>query len=352
MSMVTVQCPRCGTPRPVDDKYFRRMVRCQKCEHTFTGKTALAVARTLEGQEVEGKYVLRELLGEGGFALVYRADEYQDGQVKQSVAVKLIFPDHEMAPEQQVDELVAALRMEHQYIVHGVSAGVCELGGVLWLYLVMELAEETLEERMRQGPMHPREAWVVTEHVTLALAYLHKDPGRFVHRDIKPANILRVGGNWKLADFGLIYAMERAAKSERQQSGTERFMPPEGYEGMVTPAWDMWSLGVMLVEMFTGKHPFENDRHLYYAITQMEPDMPPDLPAPFNEIIRGCLIKKRSIRWTAPQVLSALNASRGLRAIFAAYGYTFNKAVRRLEQQARAHMELMAAARKKQGKAK
>jgi hypothetical protein len=83
----------------------------------------------------------------------------------------------------------------------------------------------------------------------------------------------------------------------------------------------------MLAEVFTGHHPFESDRHILFAITHMEADLPTDLPLPFADIIQGCLVKKRSMRWTAPQVLAALNTTKGLRATLSAYRWSFNQVV-------------------------
>lgn len=330
MGLLTVQCPHCGTSREVDEKFYRREVRCPRCKRPFSVKAALSAWKRLVGQVVEGKYILRELLGEGGFALVYLADE-TGLEIERQVAVKLIYPDPEIPRELQARELIAVLKMSHPFIVQGFDAGLCDLGGLSWLYLVMELAEETLEMRTRRGLLPPNEAWQMTEDVVSGLAYLHKDPDRFVHRDLKPANILRFGQQWKLADFGLVYPMERMAKTMNRPVGTERYIPPEGYDGVVTPAWDMWSFGVMLAEALTGRHPFENDREMLFAVSQLDPDLPEDLPVPFSDIIRGCLIKKRSMRWTAPQVLAMLHTSRGMRASLSAYRWTFNQSLRRMQ---------------------
>lgn len=327
MGVIGVRCPHCGMKRDVDETFVRRTVKCLRCEQPFSVKAALSALHHFAGSVIAGKYLLRELIGEGGFALVFRADEIVANRASRSVAVKLIYPDPETPREAQAEELIAILKMSHPFIVHGVSAGVCDLGGLKWLYLVMELAEETLEMRMRRGLMNPGEVRTLTEHIVAGLAYLHKDPDRFVHRDLKPANILRVGGYWKLADFGLAYAMERSAHPGRPKGGTERYIPPEGFEGVISPAWDMWSLGVLLAEVFTGRHPFESDRHILFAITHQEPDVPEDLPIPFGEIIQGCLIKKRSMRWTAPQVIAALNNAKGMRATISAYRWSFAQAM-------------------------
>lgn len=295
-------------------------------------KAALGAREMFVGQVIEGKYVLHELLREGGFALVYRADEVANGQVVRPVAVKLIYPDPKVSREKQAEELTATLRMSHPNIVRGLSAGMYDLNGMSWLYLVMELAEESLDERIRRKLLSAREAWEMTEQIGSGLAYLHKDPDRLVHRDLKPANILCFDTTWKLADFGLAYTMEwlKDAKDE-PSGGTEKYMPPEAYDGgVISPAWDIWAFGVMLAQAMTGKHPFECDRHILFAITQLEPELPADLPIPFLQIIRGCLIKKRTLRWTAPQVLATLNAARGTRASFSAYRWNLKQRLRHM----------------------
>lgn len=303
----------------------------------------------LSGQVVESRYLLREVLGAGSFALVFRADEIEGGEVMRSVAVKLIYPDPEFPREQQVKELITTIELSHPGIVRGTSAGTINLAGQEWLYLVMEQAQETLEDRLQRGPINPHEAWEITEQIVSALAYLHKDPDRMVHRDIKPANILRFGKKWKLADLGLAYAMGMRARREDSMCGTERYIPPEGFEGLVTPAWDMWSYGVMLAEAMTGKHPFETDKHLFYAITQLEPDLPADLPIPFMDIIRGCLIKRRAMRWGAQQVLTALMSAHGMRATMSALSWTFKHAIK-AKPETQPAQKKAAAAVKAQGK--
>ncbi|MHB9022644.1 MAG: protein kinase domain-containing protein [Armatimonadota bacterium] len=327
MGVITIRCTHCGTSWNVDEIFGRKSVKCPRCRLTFTAKPESSAWNHLQGQVIEGKYTLREMLGEGGFALVFRADEMVSGVTARSVAVKLIFPDEDLPRQAQAEELTNILNLTHPCIVRGVSAGICDLGGLTWLYLVMELADETLDMRMHRGRLSLREAWEVTEHTASALAYLHKDPDRLVHRDLKPANILRVGDQWKLADFGLAYGMERTNHPGKRRGGTEKYIPPEGYEDHVTPAWDMWSFGVMMAEALTGRHPFEGDRALLFTITHLPPNLPEDLPTPFNEIINGCLIKKRNMRWTAPQVLAALEAARGMRATFSAARWTLKQAL-------------------------
>ncbi len=304
-------------------------VECQRCKQHYGVQDALDVPVRLVGKVIDRRFVLRHLLTEGGFSRVFHAEELVLGQSPRPVAVKLIYPDPELSRDLQAKELVATLKLSHPGVIQGIGAGTCMLEGTLWLYLVMELAEESLDTRMRRALLSPTEAWLLAEQVGAALAYLHRDPNRLVHRDMKPDNLLRVGGQWKLADFGLIQGMERARDLTNLPAGTERYMPPEGFEGgVISPAWDMWGFGVLLAEALTGAHPFAGDRHLLFAITQLEPHLPTDLPLPFGEIIRGCLIKKRSQRWTALRVLDALHAARGLRASLSAWRWALGQRLR------------------------
>ncbi len=89
-------------------------------------------------------------------------------------------------------------------------------------------------------------------------------------------------------------------------------MPPESFDGVVSPAWDVWSLGVLLVEACTGNVPFaaQSEKQLMLAIAQGEPAIPPDLPAPLYEVARGCLVKDYRKRWSAAQIVERIHAHR------------------------------------------
>ncbi len=340
MGILTVRCRYCGTRREVAERFRGEKVLCGRCGQHFSVQEALDTATRLTGLVIEGKYHLRALFREGGFALVFRAEEVVDGAVVRPVAVKLIYPDPKIPRAQQAEELVAVLKLSHPQIVHGLSAGACELDGVAWLYLVMELAEESLAEVILERPASLRTVWEVAEHTASALAYLHKDPDRLVHRDIKPANLLRFAEGWKLADFGLAFTMEwRRTDTKEVPPGTEKYMPPEAYDGIITPAWDMWSFGVTLAETLTGAHPFAGAHHILYAVTNLPPQLPEDMPPPFPEIIRGCLIKTRSQRWTARQVLDALHASHGLAETLAGAQWTVNQTLRQWGRKPRKETE-------------
>lgn len=262
--------------------------------------------QVFEGQTVDGKYRLRQLLGHGAFGGVFLADETIGAQVIGHVAVKLILPSS-ANQQAQLNELVAMRNLNHPHVVRGLAAGLCTLNGFALLYLVMDVAEGTLEQRLKSGTVSTADAREIVRSIAEGLDFLH---GRgMVHRDLKPGNVLRIGGQWQIADFGLIRAFgDDSAAYTQTVAGTPFFMPPESFRGTVSPAWDVWSLGVLLVVALTGQYPFTGASHheVAEAIMHQEPHLAARLPAPFDAIVRGCLVKDRKARWTARQVLDAL----------------------------------------------
>jgi len=274
-----------------------------------------SVWQLLVGQQVEGKYQLTEFLGAGSFGGVFQADHVVGDRLMRTVAVKLIAPPEDKSPEQidairdrQLAELQLNAMLDHPHIVRCYSVGECQLAGVEYLYIALELGEKTLEERLGTGTMNPTELKVVAQHLASALAYLHGFRGGLVHRDLKPANVLLFGDDWKLSDLGTVRGLEGAGLAQSMAIGTANYAPPESYEGQISPAWDVWSLGVILVEALSGKLPYAAKT----AVTLMQrvlndaPQLPANLPPPFDAIVPGCLAKQREERWTAQQVLNAL----------------------------------------------
>jgi formylglycine-generating enzyme required for sulfatase activity len=119
-----------------------------------------------------------------------------------------------------------------------------------------------------------------------------------------------VDSNWKISDFGIARKMgSESGTLTTSLTGTPIYMPPEVYEAQkdqaavkVAPAWDMWSLGVMIVQMLTGELPFAG----LADILQMKIAINGNLPAPFDVIVQNCLRQDPKQRWTAMQVLEAL----------------------------------------------
>jgi formylglycine-generating enzyme required for sulfatase activity len=224
-------------------------------------------------------------------------------------AVKLIFAESEHI-DRQLRELVTATTLHHPYLITCFHAGSAVLPAGKLLYLVMEVAAESLQSRLDRGVLTIPEARLVTAQLADALAYLHQQ--RRVHRDVKPANVLLCGGVWKLADFGAVRQSGLATTSHTGfVVGTLRYMPPESFDGVVSPAWDVWSLGILLSQALAGQVPFDesSEQQLMWAISSQEPRIPPNLPAPFDEVVRGCLVRDHRARWSAARVLDAIRAS-------------------------------------------
>jgi len=267
--------------------------------------------RDFEGKTVDGKYYLQRLIGTGSFGAVFVADEVVADRLIRQVAVKLIEPDGADS-EEQFAELIAAANLDHPALLRCIAPGQAEIEGSLLLSLVTELAQESLADRLAEGPLAAAEIQRLAETLGSALAYLHSQPRPLVHRDVKPGNILRVGENWKLGDFGLLRAMpESGVGFGELRVGTPAYAPPESYMGGLSPAWDVWSFGTLLYECLVGRLPFSatTPQQFRIAVASQEPHWPDTLPAPFDAILRGCLRRDPTQRWTIAQVLEALHTA-------------------------------------------
>jgi serine/threonine protein kinase len=255
----------------------------------------------MAGQQV-GQYHLESLLGAGGFGGVFLANEVVRDRVLRQVAVKII-PGND---EAQLEELLAAASLDHDQLIRCYGAGECSLLNVDALYLAMELGEGSLEACLQQGPLEVDKVREVITEVAAGLAYLHGQ--NQVHRDLKPANVLRAKERWKLSDFGLVRRLGNESYAQTANPiGTIAYMPPEAFEGKISPAWDIWSLGIMVVQMLSANLPYRFSEPTQLLKQVMNGDLQlPTLPDEFRLIVEGCLQINRGDRWGAEQVLEAL----------------------------------------------
>jgi serine/threonine protein kinase len=264
-----------------------------------------------EREIADSKYHLHRLLGNGEFGGVFLASEVDENdQERRQVAVKLIL-QIPGALERQLREVTAVCELNHDNILRCFDWGKCQMAGFSFLYLVTEVAENSLEDRLTRGVLTRDEARELAQQMASGLAYLHNPANPRVHRDLKPANILRVGNAWKIADFGLVRELgQRSVQLTAVAGGTPAYAPPELHlEGgtTISTAWDMWSFGVILVEALSGRNPFQaTNSDFGTAVVNQEPFIPTTVGSPFNQIARGCLAKDRASRWSARQVLTAL----------------------------------------------
>ena len=260
--------------------------------------------KMLEGQVIENKYYLRELLGAGGFGGVFLADDVVRNKLMRQVAIKLIVADDNN--QAQLNELQASMSLKHPNLISCSYVNECHLNAADFLYLVMEVAEFSLEKQLTERVLSEKETLQLVKDIAGALDYLHNEQNSIAHRDLKPGNILRVGDKWKLSDFGLVRAIGKNSVMDTVNlTGTPGYSPPEAYEGKVATSWDVWSLGVIIVQVLTGKMPFEGDtpQQLQKQVCNGEPDLS-GLPKSFEQMVRGCLQKNRQKRWSVKQILT------------------------------------------------
>jgi tetratricopeptide (TPR) repeat protein len=255
------------------------------------------------------KYYLKEFKGAGAFGAVFLADEVVGGTKIQEVAIKAIRKD-KMPSDIIAKELVTAIRLKHPNLINCITSEEGRLKHSVFDYdcfgLVMEIASGTLEDYLQTSRVLPAiEVREIVEAIASGLVYLH---GQSVtHRDLKPANVLRVGNVWKISDFGIARQMGRESGTMTTSlTGTPIYMPPEVYAAYsedapmrVSPAWDIWSLGVMIVEMLTGELPFDGMTDIW----KMKIKIKAYLPKPFDEIVQNCLRENPNERSNAKQIL-------------------------------------------------
>ncbi len=246
-----------------------------------------------EGQIVEGIFPLRQYLGGSDHSAVFLTEYSEGGQ--QKAAIKF-FPADSSTADSQISSWEFAAQLSHPNLLRLFRGGRCRIDGNDLLYLVMEYAEEDLADILPQRALSPEETRDMLGPVLDALEYLHGKG--FVHGDMKPANILATGDHLKLSSD----AISRVGESQGASRRVDAYDPPEAISGMLTPASDVWSLGMTLVEVLTQHLPE------WQPETNRDPVVPANLPAPFLEIARQCLRLEPQRRVSVVDIAARLNA--------------------------------------------
>ncbi len=272
------------------------------------------------GQIISGRYLIKELIGEGGMGAVYLAEHTH---MRKRVALKLLHAemnDNEEVLARFRREAEAAARIEHPNVVAATDFGRIEDGS---FFLVLEYVEGTsLRDAISKGPLPVARALHITRQIAFALERAH-DAG-IVHRDLKPENVMLVKKEEdpdfvKVLDFG-IARIETAQRDGGQQPltrmgtilGTPEYMAPEQALGeTVTPVADLYAVGVMLYEMLTGRHPFDADDRMAILSMHLVAPVPPmadrapnvQVPPPVEALVRRLLEKEAKARYPSGRAL-------------------------------------------------
>ena len=299
-----IKCPQCKTENTSDSEF------CKKCATPLPSPKESPVTITLEtpkeelttGSTFAGRYQIIEELGKGGMGKVYKA---QDTEINEKVAIKLLKPEvaaDEKTIERFRNELKFARKIRHKNVCQMFDLG--EEKGTR--YITMEFVDgEDLKRLIRKiGQMPIGRTVSIAMQVCDGLAEAHRLG--VIHRDLKPQNIMvDEEGNARIMDFGIARSIKAKGITDAgMMIGTPDYMSPEQVEGKdVDPRSDIYSLGVILYEMVTGKVPFEGDTPFTVGVKHKSemPRNPRELnsqiPAEFSLVIMRCLEKDRKERY-------------------------------------------------------
>jgi serine/threonine-protein kinase len=260
-------------------------------------------------QVFTGRYQIARHLARGGMAEVYLA---RDLLLDRPVALKVLFPEFSTDRsfvERFRREARAAANLNHPNIVAVYDWG--EEGGTY--FIVMEYVEgRTLRDVIRgEGPLHPNRAAEIGADIAAALEFAHRRG--VIHRDVKPGNVL-ISGTVKVTDFGIARANDPQENLTQTGAvmGTAGYFSPEQAQGLpLDPRSDVYSLGVVLYEMVTGRPPFTGDSPVAIAYQHVrESPVPPslhnpDVPAAFEAVVMKAMAKNVADRYGSAAELRA-----------------------------------------------
>ncbi|MST63559.1 Stk1 family PASTA domain-containing Ser/Thr kinase [Schaalia hyovaginalis] len=281
------------------------------------------------GRRLAGRYEIRSLIGRGGMAEVHLGF---DTRLSRIVAIKMLRSDLARDSVFQARfrrEAQSAASLNHPNIVAVYDTGEeMVLGpdgrGISVPYIVMEYVEgHTVKDLLSDGtPVPINEAVSIVSGVLSALEYSHSQ--HLVHRDIKPGNImLTADGKVKVMDFGIARALSDSQATMTQTNavvGTAQYLSPEQARGeQVDARSDLYSTGVVLFELLTGRPPFTGDSAVavaYQHVQQLAPTpsaITPDVPEPLDRVVLKALAKNREDRYSSAGSMLAdlMRATRG-----------------------------------------
>ena len=279
------------------------------------------------GKRLDGRYEIRELIGMGGMADVYKAYDLMEERV---VAVKILkeeYAGNEDFKRRFRNESKAIAVLSHPNIVKVFDVSF----GERVQFIVMEYVNGiTLKEYIEQQGVV---GWKETVHFTVQIlrALQHAHDNGIVHRDVKPQNVMLLqDGTVKVMDFGIArFARDNGRTISEKAIGSVHYISPEQARGEVTDErTDIYSVGVMMFEMLTGKLPFDGESPVAVAVKQMQAEAPaprslnPQIPEGLEEIVVRAMKKDPDLRYqTAAEMLRDIDEFKRNPSIVFEYKY-------------------------------
>ena len=264
------------------------------------------------GQTLDGRYEIVSLVGAGGMAWVYRATDHR---LNRDVAVKIMRED--AASDESVRSRFCAESHAVAMLSHPNIVAVYDVSHSDELeYIVMELVDGVtlLQYMEKKGQLPWNEALHFARQIARALAHAHSRG--IIHRDIKPHNIMLLrDGTIKVADFGIAALENELHEQNGEAVGSIHYIAPEQARGeLPDPRSDIYSLGVVMFEMFTGRKPYLGDTIQEIAVKHMNADPPsmtglnPSLPPELERITLKAMCADRTNRYqTATEVVDDID---------------------------------------------
>ncbi|MFI6323237.1 serine/threonine-protein kinase [Nonomuraea sp. NPDC050556] len=262
------------------------------------------------GTTLNDRYLLTARIGGGGMGEVWRADDSVLGRV---VAVKVLMPaltDRPTFAKRFQNEARAMATLRHPGVVDVYDYGSCQVGERRVSFLVMEYVDgESLDRLLTRAALTPEATMRLVAEVADALAAAHEQG--IVHRDVKPANLMiRADGRVSLTDFGIAHSV-----SAGQLTATGTMLCSAGYcapeqatASDVTPAVDVYALGVVAYECLTGRLPYDGDTPVQIIFKHLNAPLPPlprDVPPAPRHVVARAMEKTPDRRWPSASAMAA-----------------------------------------------
>ena len=259
-----------------------------------------------EGMLFDNRYLLKKLLGCGGFSEVWLVEDTKVGNKK--MALKMYAPGSgldEDGVQLFSSEFELVFDLNHTHLLHPAYFDVCDRSP----YLLMPYSEQGSACKL-VGNITEEEAWRFMHDLAAGLAYLHEQEPPIIHQDIKPDNVLKDNsGNYQITDFGISTkvrsTLRKSMMNSTKSGGTMAYMPPErfGKDNIPIMASDIWAMGVTLFELLTADLPFGENGGLMQKSGAEIPNIPGNWSKELQEIINRCLLKDPWDRPVARQIV-------------------------------------------------